>query len=258
MIIDFHAHARRGHGDPVAMINAMDENGVDLTVLHPIVPTVAGVGESSNEYIAEVVAKHPDRFQGFACVQPLLESAPEELEHLVKTYGFKGLKLHPPIQQFELTNSAIYPTLRKAEQLGLPVLIHTGPIFPRGARLSYGDPLPVDDLAYIFPDLVMIAAHADPFGHQPVIAGRHPNVYTDTAVVFTRFAKLIPGSGEDMLEWMSIGGQPGHTKLLFGTDANPNNTKRLTDTIAAIRRMDIEDEAKEAILGGTARKLLGI
>ncbi len=256
MIIDFHAHARRDQGDPANLINAMDENGVDLMVLHPIVPTAAGVGESSNEFIAELVARYPDRFAAFACVQPLEESAPEELKRLVETYGFKGLKLHPPIQQFELSNSAIYPTLRMAEQLELPVLIHTGPIFPRGARLAYGDPLPADDLAYIFPDLDIIIAHADPFGHQPTIAGRHPRVYTDTAVVFTRFARLIPGVGEDMLDWMSIGGQPGYTKLLFGTDANPRNTLRLSQTIDAIKAMDIDDEQKAAILGGTAQKLL--
>lgn len=258
MIIDFHGHARRDHGDPARLIEEMDRLGVDLMVLHPIVPTVAGVGESSNEFIAEVVAKYPDRFVAFACVQPLLEDAPNELERLVKTYGFRGLKLHPPIQQFSLANNAIIPTFRKADELGLPVLIHTGPIFVRGARLAFGDPLPADDLAIIFPNLRMILAHADPFGDQPVIAGRHPNVYTDTAVVFPRFTNLIPGVGEDMLDWISIGGRPGHEKLIFGSDANPKNTTRLAVTLESIKRLEIEDDAREMILGGTAKHLLGI
>lgn len=258
MIIDFHAHARLGQGDPQDLIDAMDQHGVDMTVLLPIVPTVRGVGESSNEFIADLVANYPQRFLGFACVQPLREDAPEELERLVKTYGFRGLKLHPPIQQFDLRNTAIYPTLRQAEQLRLPVLIHTGPIFPAGARLAYGDPMPADDLALAFPDLDIILAHADPFGLQPTIAGRHPRVYVDTAVVFTRFARLIPGVGEDMLNWMSIGGYSGHTKLIFGSDASPTNTLRLSQTIEAIKAMAIPPEQRQAILGDNAKRLLRI
>jgi predicted TIM-barrel fold metal-dependent hydrolase len=102
----------------------------------------------------------------------------------------------------------------------------------------------------------MIAAHADPLGLQPVLAGKHANVYTDTAVVFDRVARLIPGAGEDMLEWMAIGGQPAHTKLLFGSDANPRNTQRLTRVLETISAMRIDESAKQAILGGNAQKLL--
>jgi predicted TIM-barrel fold metal-dependent hydrolase len=127
MIIDFHAHIRKDHGRPEDLIATMDESGVDKMVLHPIVPTVEGVGSSSNEFVAEVIQRFPDRFIGFACVQPTDQGAPAELERLVQAYGFRGLKLHPPIQQFDLRNPAIVPTLRVAERLRLPVLIHTGP-----------------------------------------------------------------------------------------------------------------------------------
>lgn len=256
MIIDFHAHARRGRGDPRDLIHAMDEVGVDITVIHPIVPTTPGVGESSNEFVAELVARHPGRFLGFACVEPLRDSAPDDLERLVTDLGLKGLKLHPPLQHFSLADSRIHPTLRRAEELQIPVLIHTGPLFVREANLAFGDPMPVDELARIFPDLRIILAHVDPFGLQPYLAGSHPNVYTDTAVVYPRYARLIPGVGEDLLSWMGMAGIPGHTKLLFGTDVNPTNLPRLKDTIAAIRRLEIEDEEKAAILGGNAAKLL--
>jgi predicted TIM-barrel fold metal-dependent hydrolase len=256
VIIDFHAHIRDGHGEPEALIEAMDRDGVDKMVLHPIIPTVEGVGSSSNEFVASVIQRFPDRFLGFACVQPTEQNAPAELERLVTTYGFRGLKLHPPIQQFDLRNPAIYPTLRKAEELGLPVLIHTGPLFVPSARISFGDPEAVDDLGFAFPNLVMIAAHADPLGVHPYIAGKHKNVYTDTAVVFDRIARLIPGAGEDMLEWMKIGVQAPHEKLLFGSDANPKNTRRMSSVLETIKSMKIDETAKQAILGGNAARLL--
>ena len=46
-------------------------------------------------------------------------------------------------------------------------------------------------------------------------------------------------------------------KVVFGTDW-PGIPGTIADNIAAIRRLPLDDAAKEAILGGTAARLLGL
>src|SRR5262245_22985811 len=54
-----------------------------------------------NDYVAGVVEKYPDRFIGFASVDPWKgQAALKELERAVKELGLRGLKLHPTSQAF--------------------------------------------------------------------------------------------------------------------------------------------------------------
>ena len=90
----------------------MDEQWIDKAVIMPISPFI------SNEYVAKVVDYHPDRFVGFASVQPNLgRYAVEELEHAIKGLGLRGLKLHPFMQGFSLKNPSVWDCIRKAGEL---------------------------------------------------------------------------------------------------------------------------------------------
>ena len=80
-------------------IARMDAAGIDVQVLSntgpgpDLVPGAAGVelARAMNDHLAEAVAKHPDRFAGFA-VLPMLspDACAAELERCVKTLGFPG------------------------------------------------------------------------------------------------------------------------------------------------------------------------
>ena len=78
--------------------------------------------------------------------------------------GTRVLKLHPPHQAFAANDytrglTALGDIYQTAEDLGMPVLVHTGTsIFP-GARCKYGNPMELDDVAIDFPELRLIMAH---------------------------------------------------------------------------------------------------
>ena len=78
--------------------------------------------------------------------------------------GTRVLKLHPPHQGFAANDytrglTALADIYRTAEDLGMPVLVHTGTsIFP-GARCKYGNPMELDDVAIDFPEPRLIMAH---------------------------------------------------------------------------------------------------
>jgi predicted TIM-barrel fold metal-dependent hydrolase len=257
VIIDFHTHFHKDQGRIEDLIAAMDAQGVDIAVVSAVVPPGGDNGRAANAFVHEAVKAYPSRLVGLAGVVPYLAEAPDMLEAYVHSFGFRGLKIHPSVQQFFPSDPRIFSVIEKAIELDLPVLIHTGVVPIPGTRSRYDDPLEMDDLALVYPEAKLVMAHGDPFGAAPAIAGKHPNVYMDTTTTFARFARLIPGLGEDTLKFMGlVSGESGSSKVIFGSDANPLKTQRLEENLTPIRALDIPDEERALILGGNAARLL--
>jgi hypothetical protein len=80
-----------------------------------------------NDYVAQTVDAYPDVFVGFCSVDPRQgKAAVEELERSVLSLGLRGLKLHPIHQAFFPDDPAFSPLFSKAEQLKIPVFMHSG------------------------------------------------------------------------------------------------------------------------------------
>ena len=100
----------------------------------------------------------------------------------------RGLKLHPPLQQFFANDRAAYPLYEVFAEAKLPVLFHTGHSGigtgqpgGGGIRLKYGHPMPIDDVAVDFPDLPIVMAHPSfPWQDEAISICLHkPSVYID-------------------------------------------------------------------------------
>ena len=138
--------------------------------------------------VAAMVAEHPDVFVGFGSVDPHKGAAAIAGANEAKRLGLRGLKFHPPAQRFSPSDKRVYPIWEVAEELELPVLIHTG--FTAmgagepgglGVELALGDPMLVDRVAVDFPRLTIILAHPSwPFEEQAIAVARHKsNVYLE-------------------------------------------------------------------------------
>lgn len=255
MVIDFHTHCRVGQGAVDELVRAMDASAVDMAVLHPIEPAIEGIGAADTQWVVEQAKRFPDRLVPFASVNPVEADASKRLLHAVERLGCRGLKLHPPVQGFSLDDPRVDEIIGVAESLTIPILVHTGPIFVREARLR-SDVSRFDDWALRHPGVTIVLAHGDPLGDAAVLAGKHPNVYIDTAVVMPRLAQLLPGLLENTVQWISTGGEDGAGKIVFGSDANPLKPERLRETARMIRRSSLEPAQIRRILGGTAAAIL--
>ena len=80
----------------------MDEAGIDIQVLSLNDPgcqlfdtaEATALVKKTNDELAQVIRKHPDRFIGLAALAPQNpEGAAEELERTVKELGFRGAYL---------------------------------------------------------------------------------------------------------------------------------------------------------------------
>ena len=141
-----------------------------------------------NELIADYVRQHPEKLEGWASVDPNEPDCVEQLEHCVSALGLRGLKLGPVYQHFDPEDHKHWPLFKACQRLGIPIMWHQGTTFPSRARLKWGLPLQLEDVAMDFPDLKMIIAH---LGHpweedMTALVRKCPNVYTDISAVHYR------------------------------------------------------------------------
>jgi len=210
-----------------------------------------------NDYVAQTVESYPDVFVGFCSVDPRKgKKAVEELERSVLSLGLRGLKLHPIHQAFFPDDPAFIPLFAKAEELGIPVLMHSGYAAAGanapgggGFELAYSRPIPhVDSLAARHPDLTIIMAHpAWPWIQEQVAVALHKaNVFIDLSGWAPRY---IP---RDLIAEAS--GRL-RKKVLFGSDYPYISP---VTWLEQFQELDIRDEARPLILHDNAARILNL
>ncbi|KAA1297155.1 MAG: amidohydrolase [SAR202 cluster bacterium] len=210
-----------------------------------------------NDYVAQTVDSYPDVFIGFCSVDPRKgKAAVEELERSVLSLGLRGLKLHPIHQAFFPDDPAFIPLFAKAEELGIPVLMHSGYAAAGanapgggGFELAYSRPIPhVDSLAARHPDLTIIMAHpAWPWIQEQVAVALHKsNVFIDLSGWAPRY---IPK------ELISEASGRLRKKILFGSDYPYISP---VTWLEQFQELDIRDESRPLILHDNAARILNL
>lgn len=147
----------------------------------------------TNEYVAEVARRFPDKVVGFAGINPLqgMRSV-RAVEHAVKELGLKGISIDPYGGPVQPNDRRLYPVYAKCAELNVPVVITCGPLPFPGPRLAHGDVRCIDDVACDFPELTIVIDHSGwPWVAETIaIAFRHENVFIDTSLY-----SHLPGAG---------------------------------------------------------------
>lgn len=114
-------------------LKLMDESGVDVQVLSLTTPGLHNLDASesvslarrTNDLIASTVARHPERFEGFAALPTAspMEAA-RELERCVRELGMKGALLCGRTREKNLDHPDFLPILEAAAKLRVPLFIH--------------------------------------------------------------------------------------------------------------------------------------
>ncbi len=236
----------------------LQENGIDWAVALAE-DSPATVGVTPHDYVADLCAKanaQPDPSTGargkiipFASLNPFtVNDLALELEKLVKDFGFRGFKAYPVYQHHYMNDIRMYPLYAKAQELGVPMLVHTGSSVFKGARIKYGDPLHLDDVAIDFPNLTIMMAHSGrPFWYEQAfwLARQHKNVYMELSGL----------PGKKLLEYFPEL-ERNADKIVYGSDwpGNPH----IRRNVDAILSLPLKDETKEKILWKNAEKILGV
>ncbi len=124
---------------------SMDQAGITMQVLSNTGPgpdLVAGqdgtdMARAMNDHLAEAVARHPDRFAGFA-VLPMLrpDDCSAELRRCVAELGFHGALINGTTDGRFLDHPSYDGLLAEAEALDVPIYIHPH-LAPASVRAAY-------------------------------------------------------------------------------------------------------------------------
>ena len=105
------------------LLELMAANGVEKTVLvHSI------LYRWDNRYAAHAMKTYPDKFMGVCRVNPEDPAAPDHLSSWTEDHGFHGVRLSPAVGPAGdwFKGPLMAPIFRRAEELGVPMLILTG------------------------------------------------------------------------------------------------------------------------------------
>lgn len=114
-------------------IAAMDAGGVTMQVLSLTTPGPQNLGPEeavrlaadANDKLAAAIARHPDRFGGFAALAtPAPDQAARELERAVRELGLDGAMLNGRTGDRNIDDPALEPIWAKAAALRAPIYIH--------------------------------------------------------------------------------------------------------------------------------------
>ena len=137
-------------------LKLMDKHGIEMMLLSLNAPAVqaipdpkraAEIARRANDFLAEQVAKRPDRFQGLAAL-PLQDPdvATRELQRCVTDLGFKGALVNG-FSQIDEVNTAVYydlpqywPFWGEVEKLDVPFYLHPRNPLPSMAQIYDGHP----------------------------------------------------------------------------------------------------------------------
>jgi 2,3-dihydroxybenzoate decarboxylase len=111
----------------------MDRAGIDYQLLSLLDPgvqeldakTAVPLAREANDFLAQMIAQHPDRFGGFATLATQdPASAAEELERCVRKLNFKGAMINGRSGDRYLDDPSSWAIFERAEELNVPIYLH--------------------------------------------------------------------------------------------------------------------------------------
>jgi predicted TIM-barrel fold metal-dependent hydrolase len=245
MIFDFRVflgHSFDGTQQTVSdLLRTMDSLNIEMALACPLKPLSYNL-DLANTDLANGIKDYPDRLVGAVRLDPWQPDASETMRRGVEALGLRALYLNPWEENFRADLPVLDPLLGLAAEYGLPVVIATG--YP-----WLSEALQVHKLARRWPRVPVVMTN----GGQINISGlgqadatlalrQTPNLHLDTAGIYRQ--DFI----EDTIE------EFGGARVLFGSGA-PYFDQRYE--IKRVVMAKVDDTARQAVQGRTARQLLG-
>jgi len=272
--------------DPALRIAEMDRVGIDVEVLSLSTPNVyfapperqAEVARLVNDAYAELAARHPQRFKGFASIP--MDDPDAALRELDRTQGelrMNGVIVLSNINGRALTDLRYRPFFAECDRRRVCVFIH--PMIPASAEpfeeyvlgpiigFPFDTTLAVARLCYAgvfreLPNIRWILGHLG--GAVPYLMERMDNGWRDFAECRVNIDEL-PSVYLKRLYYDTVSFSVpslllarelvGADHLVMGSDY-PHLLGSIDRAVSSIEALDIPNADKERIFSGTARQIL--
>ena len=259
-IIDFHTHA---FPDSIAdrAVATLEQNANVKAMLDGRLSSLlksmdrAGIDKSVVCSIATKPAQYAPIMEWSMAVRseriiPLPSVHPADTEYaskirIIKAEGFKGIKLHPFYQDFIIDEDRLLRLYEEACRENLLVVMHTGYdiAFPRIRR---ADPAGIALVCARFPELKLVTTHLGAWEQWPEVES-----HLAGKPVYMEISFALEYLESDPIRDIILKHPKEH--ILYGSDSPWTGQ---AETMAAFRKLGLDDDSERAVLGGNARRLL--
>ena len=237
-------------------VKQLDDMEVEKAVIFNLdEETPSGLAGLPNDYYADIVKQHPDKFIGIAGIDPL--KGMDAVREIRRCYdlGLRGVGVRPFMFGIPPTHAKMYPIYSTCVELDIPIWFHLSINYSTN-NMEVERPIHLDVVAQDFPELKMIAGHGGwPWvAEMMAVAWRNPNIYIDIASYMPKYLSM-PGSGWEPL--MHFGNSILQDRVLFGSTwlFMGQTIKQLAD---GVRGLPLKEEVKDKWLYHNAARLFGI
>lgn len=209
--------------------------------------------------------KRHDRLFGFGTIDWSRPADVKDQVRRIADFGFKGIKLHPNVQEFDILGDVALRVYEAAQDADLFLTFHSGVHY---YRLAHYDVMKFDEVAYRFPTLRLSMEHVGGYSFFPqalavivngipfpAVPGKRPRVFGGLTSVFTKDFLRFWYMDDDRLREAIL--QGGASQFIFGLDFPYNLEENTKVGISRIRALKLRPEEEALILGGNLRRELG-
>ena len=248
------------------LLRLLDACGIDQAVCFaPFAQQMDGQGVGHNDWLArELGSRRNDRLYGFGTIDFRREDVKEQVR-AAADLGFRGLKLHPNTQKFDVLGERAMQVYAAAEEREMFLVFHTG---VHHYRIENYRVTKFDEVAHHFPTLRFTLEHVGgwsffneaiavifnniPFPPDP--ARPRGNAFAGLTSCFTpnwlRFWYLPPERLAELL--MQVGAE----YLIFGLDFPYNLEENIRYALKRLNDEVPDEHHRALILGGNLRREL--
>lgn len=272
--------------DPDKRLEDMDRVGIDVEVISLSTPNIFFADESRqpevartlNDAYAELIAKHPDRFKGFASIpMDAPDHALEELHRAIDDLKLNGVVLLSNIRGRALTSPIYRPFFEEANRMNLCIFLHPmlpanpepyteyvlGPLvgFPFDTTLAVAR-MCFDGMLRELPNIRWIVGHLG--GAIPYLMERLDSGYRDFAECRVKIdqppSTYLKKLYYDTVTFSSynlrmVRDLVGVDHMVMGSDY-PHLLGSIERSVSSIQDLAIPEYEKEKMFSGTAMSIL--
>ena len=216
--------------------------------------------EIPNRFVADYVARFPQKLIGFAGIDPTEPTALEEIRIAKNDLQLRGITISPAIQDFHPADTRAMKIYAEAERLAMPILVHSIGQATEQSKLEFARPYLLDEVARNFPKLpIIIAQLGQPWLDETIcLLGKHTNVFADVSGMLSRpwqaYSALVSAHQNQVID-----------KLLFGSDFPYTSATECIEALYSINQLAqgtnlpvVPREALRGIVERDALSLLGL
>lgn len=249
-------------GTEAGLTASMARAGVDYSLVLPVATAprqVCHINDASARLNQEGRARG---LLSFGCMHPDFDGWKEELSR-VASLGLRGIKLHPVYQDVDFDDIRYLRILDRCGELGLIVLTHAGLDVGFPGKVNCSPDMVLRAVEQVGP-VTLILAHMGGWRNWDEVERLlpHTGVLLDTAFSLGSMTPLGDGyyGPADLrlmeeADFVRMVRAFGAERVLFGTDSPWGGQE---EGLARLRALPLTPEEREAILGGNARRLLGL